>query len=978
MAARVYIDLVGLDEESARNKLLVGIQRHRAKPTDRPAFPGATALPAAARSVPDQPDFPAHLAVVFNVPFAKNLAFSGRDDLLDRMADAITGQGKAAVLWAVYGLGGVGKTQAAVEYAYRHRGEYDGVWWVRAEAPITLTADYVALATVLGLPEAADDDQAIAVASVRQWLERGERRWLLIFDNAEAYDDLADYLPRRGGHVLVTSRSRNWPPSMMSLEVDVLEPDEAIRLLHKRTGLEDDAGARDLAEALGHLPLALEQAAAYIDQRGLSYAAYLKRFNASRAELLKRGKPDTYPATVATTWELSFQAVIAQTHHAERLMELLPFFAPEAIPLDLLTAHAGMLPLELQETLGDQLALDHAIIALRRFSLVGVHPDDSLSVHRLVQYVMRERLDPTTKQAGVSAAVQVVSSTLAAVGHDRQVWQAADRLLPHALAVIDHGTDLGLTDPQFWRLVTDTGIYLAERARFFEARPLLERSLISGEAELGPDHPELANGFHHLARVLKELARLPEAQGLVERALAIDESTYGADDVEVAADFQLLANILRERGRLAEARAAIDRALEILRCKLGEDHQRVGSCYNDLGLVLKRLGQYQHARRAHERALTIHTAQYPPNHPEIGIDLGNLGEVLLLQGHVEHARSRFEKAHSVHEAWYEPEHPIVAHDLVNLGRVLEAQGDLTGAQKNFDHALRIMEAAFGSDHPSTAGVLGNIAAVLWRLNELEEAEAYYRRVIAIREAVHGPDDASVAAAYGNLALVLHDQGAWDEARSLLERVLRTHRATHGAGHPSEAILLNNLGGVLRSEGKADQAIEAFEAALSIRANNDGLNTPDGVTLLSNLGTLLQEQGQLARAVELLAHGLEVQEVVLGAAHADVAVTLNNLGSVHRSLGQIELAQELYERSLSITDATLGPEHPRAVTTLHNLADMLLQHADVLRRDGHYAEARRSAQRALSLFRRATTTDRVQEALRLLWTITKDERKRRQQ
>jgi len=302
LAPIVYIDLVGLEEAAAHDALLAGVRRERAWPTAPPGFPGA--IP---RSVPQRPRFPGALPPIWNLPHLRNPNFTGRKDLLARLRQALTYGQPAALTQAIHGLGGVGKTQLAVEYAYRHADDYDLVWWVRAEEPAALAADYAALARPLDLPEKDEPDQRLVVQAVRRWLGQHDG-WLLVFDNARRPEDLRPYLPPGGaGHVLVTSRDPHWRALASPLTVQVMERAESVAFLLKRTSQTDEAAAAELAEALGDLPLALAQAGAYVSQTGTTFPAYLDLFQTRRTELWEKERPPLdYPATVANTWDLAF------------------------------------------------------------------------------------------------------------------------------------------------------------------------------------------------------------------------------------------------------------------------------------------------------------------------------------------------------------------------------------------------------------------------------------------------------------------------------------------------------------------------------------------------------------------------------------------------------------------------------------------------------------------------------------------------
>ncbi len=269
----VYIDLFKLDKATAKRALLDGVKRGRAKPDKEPDFPPS-------RTIASEPRFPGAMPAIWNIPHLRNQNFTGREDELAALrASLVAGETAALVAArAIHGLGGVGKTQLAVEYAYRHGKDYDIVWWIRSEDTVTLASDYAGLAVKLNLSEKEATEQRVIVEAVKERL-RHNRGWLMIFDNAEDAESVRDYIPRGGmGHIIITSRNPIWAGVAKSLPVTSLPLDKAIEFLLKRTESQDEVTAKKLAEAVGCLPLALEQASAYIETSGSTLARYLDLF----------------------------------------------------------------------------------------------------------------------------------------------------------------------------------------------------------------------------------------------------------------------------------------------------------------------------------------------------------------------------------------------------------------------------------------------------------------------------------------------------------------------------------------------------------------------------------------------------------------------------------------------------------------------------------------------------------------------------
>jgi tetratricopeptide (TPR) repeat protein len=684
LSSRIYINLVGLSEAEARAILRSGINPNPVPPTSAPAFPGAT--PASAALKGPAPRFPGTLSRIWNITRPRNPNFTGREAMLDDLSAALGSGRPAALPQAISGLGGVGKTQLALEYAYRHATEYDVVWWLRAEEAPTLAADYAALAGPLALPEAGQSDQSVIVDAVRRWLEHNGG-WLLIFDNACEPNDVKGYLPVRGqGHVLITSRHTAWRGVARGVDVTVFTPDEATAFLLWRSGRDADTSnaaekqaAADLAETLGYLPLALEQAAAYMDEVRIGPAAYGRVYTAHAQELLaRRSETADYPDSVATTWELAFQRVEAANPAAAALLNLCAFLAPDDIPRSLFITAAQELPEPLASAAADEFILNEAIVALRAYSLI-IATDNSLGVHRLVQAVTAHRMDDGARRTWKSAAVAAVNNSFPDDSDDVRNWPTCAQLLPHALVVAMHEEDN--TAPEtLARLLNQVGLYMGGRADFASARSCYERALRIDEAVYGPDHPDVATMANNLGMVLQDLGDLAGAKACYERALAIDEAVYGPDRPDVATTASNLGRVLQDLGDLARAKA----------------------CY--------------------ERALRIDEAVYGPDHPTVARDVNNLGGVLHALGDLAGAKARFERALVIDEAVYGPDHPNVARDVNNLGGMLQDLDDLVGAKVRYERALAIMTKFLGKDHPNTAIVRGNLTSVIAQMEANEKPE----------------------------------------------------------------------------------------------------------------------------------------------------------------------------------------------------------------------------------------------------------------
>ena len=682
------------------------------------------------RRAPDRPE-------VWSLPQSRNLNFTGRDDEIDQLRQLVETAQRAVPMVAVVGLGGVGKTQLAVEYSYRFAGEYRTVWWMAAEQPAGLRGQYAALAGELGLTVSQDVERT--VARVRDWLG-ANRGWLLVFDNAEEPAGLRPYLPSGGkGHVLVTSRNPAWRELGRVLKVSVWQGDRAAVFLERRTGDPDAESARALSEALGGLPLALEHAAAYIEASGQSVASYLRLFGEQRRRLLSQEESS---ASVLATWDLSFQQVTRESEPAEQLLKLCAFLAPEDIPLDLLAEGGDPLPEPLRGSVGDDLSLDQILVTLLRYSLVN-RGEGSMSMHRLVQAAVRRALGNKTS-IWAERALSLVSAAFPNESYsDTRAWPRCTQLLPHAVSCLDR---LGPQPaPAAAALCGSVGTYLNGRGRYLEARPYLERALKIDEAARGPDHLQMANRHHALGRLCIDIDDLHLAKSHFERALRIEESARGPDHPKVAKRLMCIGVVLNLLHEPTEASKLLRRALAIDEAAFGPDDPAVARCLNNLGT-----------------AHMLSTETTPPDPAR--------------------ARSHFDRALRIFEDSFGPDHPDVARMTMNIGCVLMDQKRLAEAKGWLERAIGITEKALGSDHPALAKCLTNLGQLHRDMGNFNDAGACLDQALAIEREAFAGSHREVGFTLEQLGILAIEEGSEEEARRWLRRSLQELEDTLGSGH----------------------------------------------------------------------------------------------------------------------------------------------------------------------------------------------------
>jgi tetratricopeptide (TPR) repeat protein len=612
-------------------------------------------------------------------------AFTGRRELeLLRQLDRLFGDGASTSRVALYGLGGVGKTELARAFAYRLVARYDVVWFIAAEQPAAIHAALQELASRLGL--APGSDRVDLAARLVEELER-RGRWLLVLDGVARPADLPFLLSISGsGQLLITSRNPAWGPDALPVLVPCWSPSDAREFLLTQTDSVDTSAADELAEALGRLPLAMAQAVAYVNLHpGVTLRGYLHRYRERHQELLEDEscQPSGYPATVATTWQLAFEDLAEHQRPALQLLQLVSFLAPDAkIPLSLLlAADVDRLPRALRPALRDWRGLDAATAPLQHHGLIS-SDSDGFRVHRLVQTVTRDHLPPLRSRKLATVAADLITSAFPQEPSNPSYWEGISELLPHALAVVAH-TESDGPDPELLRVL---GVYLGSMNRSDEelrdAHRHLTRALKLAEGGCGGQHPSVAQILSNLGGVLFELGDHTAAEENLWQAAAILAQAQGTvEPLQIAGAVNNLAIILGHRGDLDGAHAAARQAVDIVEGAYCHDGIEIAAPLETLGTILSRKGLQTEARATVERALRILEATYQDGHREIARTRVSLGQVLSRQGDRTGAAQQFWRARPSFERTYGPRHPQTARINAELASVLRPPGPWAGLRR---------------------------------------------------------------------------------------------------------------------------------------------------------------------------------------------------------------------------------------------------------------------------------------------------------
>ena len=754
-------------------------------------------------------------ADTWNLPYRQNPFFTGRRQLLESLHANFKMTNTSTLTQTLSGLGGIGKTQIAVEYAYRYHNEYPHIFWFVAANRETLVQGFLEVARLLSLRERKDKDHNIVVQAVRQWLEQ-QKKWLLIFDNADDLQLTETFIPTGGGgHILVTTRAQATGTLATTVNIEKMDSDEGALFLLRRSkilasnepiahaSVADRSVAAEISGEMDGLPLALDQAGAYLEETQCNLSQYLTSYHRRRTEMLNRrgGTDNDHPDPVGTTWSLSFERIERMDDAAADLLRAVAFLAADSIPEELLIRGASELGRNLKQLVNDPARINEPIAVLLRYSLVKRDPAKStITIHRLVQFAVRNSMDRRTERKWAERIVKATSLAFPDDVTDVALWSECDRLLPHAMACSTLIETYDFRFDQASSLLNNVAHYLDLRALYPPAEPLYQRALRIRESELGPDHSLTTTTMNNLARLYRDMGKYDLAEDLYRQALAARERALGPLHPDTATSLNNLGRLLYVQGRYSDAKPYLNRALAIRKQKLPPDDREIAESLHNLANLYYRESRYDEALPLYEHALEIRERQLGPENLITTISIMDRARLHHASGNYREADQLFDRAAAIRRKHF-PDHPELAIVLYRWGSLCETQGKYSEAEAKYKEALHIWEKGVVPDHPDVAFALTGLGDVREAVGQHDEAERLYRRALAIREAYLDADHPDTAVTLSRLASLLEAQGKLTEASSLYGRAVAIRELRLGVDHPDTLAVRNSHARLLEAMGK---------------------------------------------------------------------------------------------------------------------------------------------------------------------------------
>lgn len=855
------LDLGGMEESQAFVRLLDALDQ----PIPDLDELGARSWPEARFPGGRKPD-----PEIWNVG-PRNATFTGRGAALEQLRDQLLRRGQSVIVpQALYGLGGVGKTHVALEYAHRFRADYDVVWWISSEFKERVNSSLAELAGKLGI--SVGESVAEAAEAARDALRRGSpyARWLLIFDNADDPADLKDELPENG-HVLITSRNQAWSQVAASLEIDVFTEDESVAHLKRKVRQISDQEALEVSRALGFLPLAVEQAGAWLDRTGIAARDYLALLEEQTAQALELA-PEGFPVVVAKIWSLSFKRLSENSPAAIRMLQLCAFFAPEPISTKMIYSdEMARLLSDYDPTLREKQMVAKVVQELNRYALAKVsYGDNTMQVHRLVQAVVSAQMTSDERVAACHGVHRILRGAKPAQeGTDMPTdipanWPVFEQILPH----LDPSRAAECTEDETRQLLTDLVRYLWRRGEFIRALALGEKLSEQWLKAFGPDDQQLLYMRFQMNNALRSLGKFEDAYArdltvyTKQRALP----NIGPDHSHTLLTAGGLGADLTGLGRFQEALDLYQETYDKQKNNFGEEHPLTLSAANNIAVALRLLGRYYDALELDGDTLDRRRAVLSERHPLTIFSAENFG-----------------------------------YDLRNCGRYRESVEELRRTHASYADVLK-------PDANETLRTAKSLAVSLRKLGQYREAKVLMEETARSYQKLFpsSPDRPSAELALASCYAALgDDQTAKSIARDIRDAQVRDL----GENHPFTLATGTNLVAYLRVTGELNEAVDLGRRILDGLSATLGPDHPYTLACSGNIANVLADQRRLQDAADLERNALDRIQDVLTSDHPDTLICQANLSITLRQMGHVTESDELRNRTIDTLQHVFGEDHP---------------------------------------------------------------------
>ncbi|KAJ5683654.1 hypothetical protein N7462_006819 [Penicillium macrosclerotiorum] len=897
-------------------------------------------------AAPERPETPPD--PLSTIPFARDQDFVKRDTLLHQIREKNSVPGSRI---ALVGLGGVGKSQLAIEYSYQIRSESPTTWvfWIHASNQARLEQSFRDIANQVKI-SGRREPKANIFELVENWLRDEKKgKWVCVLDNADDYEflclpqtvanpahaieptyvpvkPLLEYIPRgRNGSVIITSRSREVVLKMVKendlIEVTPMEPCEALELFHKRLGRpKESEESRRLVEELEFIPLAIIQAASYIRARAPRYSVsqYLQDFQSSdrgATKLLEReanclDRDSEAKNSILVTWQISFNYLRCKKTSAADLLSLMCFFDRQEIPENLLqvdpkATYTTASNLYEESSDGESTESEQGpdfeddIITLRNFSFISPSETGTFfTMHRLVQLTTRAWLKSHRhinlwRERFISILYQEFPTG------QYENWGKCGWLFPHVRSAVCEQPKSERSLLQWAALLYRGAWYALESGSMVDARNMASKSRKQRVKLLGWEHEEAIESTAMLAEVYSLDGAWDEAEQLQIPVMETRTTKLGVDHPSTLTSMANLASTYRNQGRWEEAEQLEVQVIETRKTKLGVAHPSTLTSMANLASTFWNQGRWDKAEQLEVQVMETSKTKLGVDHPFTLTSMANLASTYRNQGRWEEAEQLEVQVIETSKTKLGVDHPDTLTSIANLASTYRNQGRWEEAEQLF--------------------VIANLASTFWNQGRWEEAEQLFVQVIDTRKTKLGVDHPDTLTSMANLASTYKNQGRWDKAEQLEVQVIEASKTKLGVAHPSTLTSIANLASTYMNQGRWEEAEQLFVQVIETSKTKLGVAHPSTLTSIANLASTYMNQGRWEEAEQLEVQVIETRKTKLGVDHPDTLTSIANLASTFWNQGRWEEAEQLFVQVMETRKTKLGVDHPSTLTSMANLA-----------------------------------------------------------
>jgi len=874
--------------------------------------------------------------------------FIGRRAELDQLHQLLKENIQVAIAAAVTGMGGVGKTELAIQYAREQLPTYPGgVCWLSAR---NFAVGLVEFARPRFFPNVNLEHLFLAEQVTYCWQHWVEGDVLLVLDDVTNYEkQVKPYLPESSRFKLLLTTREKLGDKFVCLDLEVLKPLAAMALLKSLVGrkrLQQEPWlARKLCKWLGYLPLGLELVGCYLTQEeDLSLAELLKELQNERlaAEaLVETHSGMTAQLGVAAAFELSWKRL---KQNAQVVAYLLSLFALAPIPWSLVESAAKSKSTK---------ELKQARRTLVQLNLLKRTDKNTYQLHQLIREFLSDKGDEFAEaeelKRGFAAAMVRVAEQIP-YPITLELVKSFEPAIPHLEEVGRKLTEF-LTDEDLITPCNRLGWFYFDQGLYELAKPWFQQCKAVAETRLGNEHPDFAISLNNLAQLYRSLGSYSDAEPLYKQALTINKRSLPEDHPNFATSLSNLAQLYHSQGRYSDAELLCKQALTIDKRSLSEDHPSLARDLNNLAELYKSQGRYSDAELLYKQALTIDKRSLSEDHPSLAIHLSNLAGLYYFMRRYSEAELLYKQALTIDKRSLSEDHPSLAINLNNLAQLYKSQGRYSDAELLYKQVIAIEKLSLPEDHPDCATSLSNLAELYKSQGRYSDAELLYKQVIAIEKLSLPEDHPNRATSLSNLAELYKFQGRYSDAEPLYKQALAIDKHSLPEDHPSLARDLDNLAGLYKSQRRYTEAEPLYKQALAINKRFRPEDHPSLAINLNNLAVFYYSQRRYTEAEPLYKQVIKIFKRSLPEDHPDCATSLNNLAELYKFQGRYSEAEPLYKQALAINKRSLSEDHLSLVTYLNNLAGLYYS-------QGRYSEAEPLYKQALAINKRSLSEDHL--------------------